>query len=294
MRAGHGSKTAEQNALFRTLESQRPADERLLDDPLARAFLSWPLAQVADFARRSSGHRLVVGLIDRRWPGVRTSLVARSRLIDEMINSIVDDGTKQVVLLGAGYDSRPYRLPALQGRTVFEVDHPDTQAHKRAAIERAKLDAAFDVRFVPTDFHLDHLEAAMVDAGYRSDEPALFLWEGTTNYLTEPVVDATLRWCAGAAAGSHLVFTYIHRDVLTDPERFLGADRVFRTIERHGEAMTFGMLPDELPGYLADRGLTLVSDVGAADYRELYYGAAARQIQGHEFYRVAYARRASR
>lgn len=290
MRAGEASRTAEYNALFRTLESQRPVTERQLDDPLARAFLSRPLALVAGVSRLGALHRLVVRVIDGRWPGVRSSVVARTRLIDDTIDAVLDDGLGQMVVLGAGYDTRPSRLPSLRGRTVFEVDHPDTQARKRAVLERAAPNGSAGVRFVPTDFDLGHLDTAMAAAGYRSSVPALFLWEGVTNYLSEPVVDATLRWCAGAAAGSHLVFTYVHRDLFTDPGGFAGADRAQRTIRRQGEPMTFGMLPEDLPGYLADRGLRLESDIGCAEYRQRYYGAAARALRGHEFYRVAHAR----
>ncbi len=290
MRTGHASRTAEYNALFRALESQRRDGERLFDDPLARAFLTPPLAQVADVARVRAGHRLVVSLIDRRWPGPRTSVVARTRLIDDTIDALLDGGTDQVVVLGAGYDSRPYRLPALRERRVFEVDHPDTQRHKRAVVERTGAGAGVDVRFVPTDFHLGRLDDAMTAAGFEPGAPTLILWEGTSNYLTGPVVEDTLRWCARAAAGGHLIFTYIHRDALTHPERFTGADRSVRTIGRHGEAWTFGMEPEELPTRLARLGLSLESDVGAADFRELYFGEEARTMRGHEFYRVATAR----
>lgn len=119
--------------------------------------------------------------------------------------------------------------------------------------------------------------------------PTLFLWEGTTNYLTADAVDATLRWCAAAAAGSHLVFTYIDEDVLTDPGRYHGADRVLSTVDRTGERMTFGLPPATLDTYLADRGLTLVGDEGTAAFRRRFYGAEAESQRGHEFYRVAHA-----
>jgi O-methyltransferase involved in polyketide biosynthesis len=120
--------------------------------------------------------------------------------------------------------------------------------------------------------------------------PTLFLWEGTTNYLTADAVDATLRWCAAAAPGSHLVVTYIDEDVLTDPDRYHGAERVLATVGRTGERMTFGLPPAGLGAYLAERGLTLVSDEGAATFRRRFHGAAADAQRGHEFYRVAHAR----
>jgi methyltransferase (TIGR00027 family) len=287
MRAGRSSKTAEQNALFRALETSWPSVAESVADPLACMFLSPPLRWVAVLGRSRLAHRLVVGFIDRRWPGVRPSVVARSRLIDEIARETVSN-TGQTVLLGAGYDSRPYRLSCLRDGPVFEVDHPATQRRKRAKLEQARVSHR-DVRFVATDFHMGGLDKALAAAGFEPREPTLFIWEGVTNYLTADAVDATLRWCAGAASGSHLVFTYIDSNVLHDPSQYHRAARVLATSRRAGEAVTFGMDPEEVPTYLRERGLVLLTDTGASSYREAYYGAVARHIRGHEFYRVAHA-----
>ena len=283
MRPGRASRTAEHNALFRALEARRPAAVRLVDDPLADAFVSWR-------------HRAVLGpwhgwasrLIDRRWPGVRAAVVARTRLIDDTIGEVVGD-CDQVVVLGAGFDTRAWRLAGLAGVRVFEVDHPDTQRRKRDVLGRRGAERP-DMVFIPTDFHLGRLSTAMDAAGYDAGRPTLLLWEGTTNYLDAAAVDTTLRWCARAAAGSHLIFTYIDRAVLADPGRYEGAARTLATVRRAGERMTFGLAPEGLAGYLDERGLRLVSDTGAAGFRARYYGEAAQAMRGHEFYRVAHAR----
>jgi methyltransferase (TIGR00027 family) len=128
MRDGQASRTAEHNALFRALESDRPEHRRLFSDPLARAFLRWPYAMATGVARVPGLRRLVPRFIDRRWPGVRTSVVARTRLIDDVIAASLGEHIEQLVILGAGFDSRAYRLRGLADITVFEVDHPDTQA----------------------------------------------------------------------------------------------------------------------------------------------------------------------
>lgn len=289
VKAGRASRTAEHNALLRALEALRSSGSAPFDEPMVRAFLTWPLAQVADLARIGLLHRLVVAFIDKRWPGVRSSVVARTSWIDQTITDVLDQSMEQVVILGTGYDTRAYRLEALAGRTVFEVDHPDTQAQKRMALGRAGIEPVSDLRFVATDFNLGNLEIAIASAGYQRSLPTLFLWEGVTNYLNDTAVDATLRWCARASEGSHLIFTYIHRDVLTAPGNYAGARRVFSTLRRANETMTFGIDPAELPGYLAERQLTLVQDLGARTYRQHYYGDAASTIRGHEFYRIAHA-----
>jgi methyltransferase (TIGR00027 family) len=290
MKQGHASRTAEQNALFRALESTLPERDRLFDDPLAHSFLTWPLTAVLWLARVPRLGGVVPWYIDRRWPGVRSSVVARTSLIDDVVMTARREQVNQLVILGAGFDSRPYRLAALRDIAVFEVDHPDTQEAKRRVLRRALQEQPTGVRFVPCDFKKDDLGAVMAAAGYQASTRAFILWEGVTNYLTEEAVDATLRWCAGQAPDSILLFTYVHRDVLTRPETFLGADRLFASLEKAGERLSWGIRSEELPVFLAQRGLHLESDVGAADYRERYFGAAATKMRGHEFYHVAIAR----
>src|SRR5262247_2158145 len=108
MREGHASRTAEQNALFRALESSRPQGERICDDPLARHFLTWPFTLVMRLATIPGGAKLAASFIDRRWPGVRSSVVARTRWIDDAIAT--ENDIEQMVILGAGFDTRAYRL----------------------------------------------------------------------------------------------------------------------------------------------------------------------------------------
>src|SRR5262245_32916455 len=167
MRQGQASRTAEQNALFRALESSRPQGRRLFADPLARTFLTWPLTLVARVAVVPGIRELVPWLIDSRWPGVRSSVVARTRLIDDSIVAALAEPIEQFVILGAGFDSRAYRLPGLRRTTVFEVDHPDTQATKRSALERVLSGPPSQVRFVAVDFNQRDLASAMAAAGYR-------------------------------------------------------------------------------------------------------------------------------
>jgi methyltransferase (TIGR00027 family) len=290
MRKGHASRTAEYNALFRAIESSLPERRRLFTDPLARAFLTWPLALVAWLAVIPGLRELVPWLIDKRWPGVRSSVVARTRLIDDTIAAALREHIEQFVILGAGFDSRAYRLPGVRGLTVFEVDHSDTQTTKRQTLARVLAVLSQHVRFVAIDFNQHTLESVMAAAGYRESARTVFLWEGVTNYLTAAAVDTTLQWCARASPGSLLLFTYVHRDVLTRPSVFLGTEQLFASLAKVGEQLTFGIEPCQLSEFLATRGLSLESDVGAAEYRERYFKDAARKMRGHEFYRVALAR----
>jgi methyltransferase (TIGR00027 family) len=289
MREGQVSRTAEYMALFRALETTVPARARLFQDRYAAAFLSRHLRFVVTLAKIPFVGALIRALIDRRWPGPRTSAVARTRFIDDAAAAALDAGIDQVVILGAGFDARAYRLAAMARAVVFEVDHPSTSAAKRAAIENKIATAPTHVRFVPIDFNVERLGGVMQAAGYDARRRTLFIWEGVTNYLTEEAVDATLRWCAASAAGGRVLFTYVHKQVLIDPQAFEGARALQAALHAAGEHWTFGLDPAALPSFLAARGLQLVEDVGAADYRARYYRRAAERMRGYEFYRIAVA-----
>jgi len=282
------SRTAEYMALFRALESRRGG---LIDDPFARAFLSPPLRVAVCAARVPLLGAAVPAFIDWRWPGARTSGAARTRLIDDAIVAAVRRGMQQVVLLGAGFDARATRLRELESTRVFEVDRVATQTVKREGVVAVLGCVPEYVRFVAVDFARDWLDAALVAAGFDVAQRAVFVWEGVTNYLTASAVDTTLRFIAGTAAGTRLVFTYVDRRVLDDDAAtaFAGTTRLRALLRRSGEPWTFGLDPSTLATYLEERGLALREDVGAAEYRARYWGAASRRMRGYEFYRVAIA-----
>ena len=287
MTADRASRTAEFMALFRALESvRRPPSARLFDDRFARGFLRPSLRVVVDVSRLPAVGRAVAGYIDRRWPGARSSGIARTRLIDDLVAEALRDGIAQLVILGAGFDCRAYRIPGLERRRVFEVDHPATQETKIARLRRMLGALPPHVAFVPLDFAEQRLERALAAAGFDPSLRSLWLWEGVTNYLTEDAVDATMRQVATSAPGSRLLFTYVHRGVLDGSTVFAGTDALIATLRRAGEPWTFGIDPAQLGTFLAARGLALAADVGAADYRTRYLGEAMR---GYEFYRAALA-----
>jgi methyltransferase (TIGR00027 family) len=290
MRNGRSSRTAEYMAAFRALESSRPLDRRLFDDPFASLFVRRTTRAVLHLACLPLLDRLIPRLVDARLPGARSSGIARTRYIDDRLRSALEDGIEQVAILGAGFDCRAYRIPGVERARVFEVDHPDTQAAKRHCVRRAFPAEPTHVRYVVTDFNARRLGAAMAEAGYDSAHRTFFVWEGVTNYLTAPAVDAAFDWFAAAAQDSRVVFTYVHRRLLDEPGAFAGGEQLLRNLCRIGEPWTFGFDPAELPGYLNARGLELLEDLGATDYRTRYWSEEGRRMRGYEFYRIATAR----
>ncbi len=289
MTGERASRTAEYMAFFRALESGRPAAVRLFDDPFATHFLRPALRWAASAARRPLLGALVTRYADRRLPGARTSGIARTRVIDDAVRRLVREGVPQVVILGAGFDCRAYRLPELAAITVFELDQPVTQTMKLACLRRQLPALPANVRFVPIDFTRERLPDVLASAGFDRHRPAVFIWEGVTNYLSAAAVDAVLRYVATCAPRTHLIFTYVHRGALDDSVRFEDAPAIRRDVARLGEPWTFGLHPDEVAAYLRERGLRLEHDVGAHEYRVQCFGASKEQMKGYDFYRVAVA-----
>lgn len=286
MREKQSSRTADYVAVVRALETVRPRP-RLFEDPYAARFLRIRL--LTRLASIAPLNRAIERGLDRKFPtGHRGNAVLRTRLIDDMVEDALSQGAEQVVLLGAGHDSRAYRMPAMRGAAVFEVDHPATQEVKRARVHRhVPPEHRGHVRFVPVDLLRDSLDECLRAAGFRTTRTVV-VWEGVTNYLDAPSVDATIRWFAESTApGSGLVFTYM--DVRGLLRTGNGAGEVSDTFRNVGEPMTFGWDPDELPGYVAGHGLDLVRDLSAPEAAELYLTPVGRHDRSGVFSRIALA-----
>src|SRR5262245_17756958 len=286
------SRTAELVALYRAIESSRPAATRLFVDPLAPAFLG-PRFRWALRAYRipAIGAAVPWSIIDGHWSGPRGTVAVRTRYIDDVLDAALRRGAHQGVLLGSGFDCRSYRIPGIERTRVFEVDHPVTQQKKKAVIIRRLSAIPSHVTFVPADFSRDSLDSVMPRSGYRRDAVTLFICEGVTHYLSLEAVDTIFRHVVqNAQAGSQIVFTYIHRGLLDGSVSFAGGDDTLSAVRRVGEPYTFGFDPVALPRHPSALGLELIEDVGASEYRERFLqprGRAAEPLA--EFQRAAVA-----
>ena len=213
MRQRKPSATSTLVAFLRGLNSLGVTHVRDFSDPYAAQLLpAWPASVLRTlgwlFERHpASRERLLAGS-----RGMLDVVALRSRAIDASWAEAYHAGVRQLVILGAGLDARPYRLAELDGVSVFEVDHPATQRLKRERA-RALRSAAASHSYVPVDLREDDLGRALREAGLRTDEPSHVIWEGVTHYLPHPVTEATLAIIASLTpGGSRLVATYAEPD----------------------------------------------------------------------------------
>ena len=272
-------------ALFRALESLRPADSRLFTDPYAHLFLQGYRRWLYGVARIPGGRWTAEKLLDRSIPGARAGGIARTKWIDDEASEALATAT-QLVLLGAGFDTRAHRLAAARRVKVFELDHPETSLVKQALLADV---ASERVRYVVIDFNRQSIAEVLNRAGFDHSQPACFIWEGVTNYLAPEAIDSVLRQVRQTANGNVLLFTYVDRAVLEEPERFYKARQLLARVNSYGEPWTFGFNPGDLAAYLAERGFKLMKDSGVAEVWQAT-GRSPAATRGYEFYRVAHTR----
>lgn len=251
--------TARGIACIRALEQRKPPERRICDDPLARRMVG-PLMYLLSAIFLPYG--------DWVAPGVSGFILARTRYIDDCLRAGLAEGIRQVVILGAGLDTRAYRF-ATDAR-FFEVDHPATQRAKVERLRRVLGRLLETVRYVPLDFEHDSLDK-LLGAGYDPAAPALFLWEGVTYYLRAAAVDATLAFVARRAArGSSIVFDYAFAEALTARPLRPELRRVARAARWTGEAIVFGIAEGTAAAFLRARGFGQVEEVTAHDLEQMY------------------------
>jgi methyltransferase (TIGR00027 family) len=276
---GRPSQTAEAVCLMRASDQRRSPAERILDDPYARWFLG-PMSRAALATWEASGRW--GKLAERLSPGLTAWVLARHRYIDDCLARALDGDLAQVVLLGAGYDTRAYRFAdALRGRPVYEVDLPATSRRKaRIVATRARELPRVGVQVVEIDFQTESLRERLAGAGFREQARTFFVWEGVSMYLTREAVKATLRTvCALGGPRSEIAMDFWY--LLDEPDLVVTAHRMSpNLLYLVGEPVTFGIHPEDVGGFLDRVGLRPIEIAGAKVMEDRYVRDGRRVAPG--------------
>ncbi len=285
MKIDKASRTAQFMAFFRALETNRKENDRLFSDPYAINFLNMGLKLITKASKISFFRKLIANIIQRRIPGAFSSGLARTKYIDDLLRKTIRDKTQQVIILGAGFDTRGLRLDFLKSTPVIEIDHPNTSNFKKKILKKNMGGLPGNIVYHQIDFNEHSLDELAQQNGF--DKPTAILWEGVTNYLTDEAVEKTFSFIGRFPKSSCVIFTYVHQHILSNPSSFLGGQKLLDDLKKIEESWTFGFLPEQLSDYLRKFDLVLGEDLGATEYRNRYL--PNRIENGYEFYRVAMA-----
>lgn len=244
----------------------------MLDDPYARGFLS-----VFGRTQLSLGNLPI-------HPSVNHFVVCRHRFMDDALGQALDHPAAdepplaQVVVLGAGYDSRAYRFAdRLAGIKVFEVDHPATAARKRSILAKRQDVPTVDIEYVTIDFQTQQLDERLLSAGFQKGARTFFFWEGVSMYLRRDAVKATLQTLAELGGpGSDLTMDYWF--YLDHPSVSATAMRLSAGfLHLLAEPILFSMHPEDCPDFMRKNGWA-VAAIGTAKELERRYLPDGRRV----------------
>ena len=223
-------------------------------DPLAERLLGTDGAEILDYHRKFATVPVLAG--------ARTEVVCRSRFTEDRLAA---SGLTQYVILGAGLDTYAYRTAGAERSVVFEVDRPQSQQAKRAALRAAAIDLSSNLTFVPIDFENDHLIDTLAEFGFDATRATFVSWLGVTMYLTREAMTATVAAIGSLPPGTQVVADYMLAPHLRDDAGRAYAAAVGEATAAGGEPWVACYEPQELTDLLTGHGFSTVTHVRQAD-----------------------------
>jgi methyltransferase (TIGR00027 family) len=273
-------------AVCRLIEQSQPERAQLFNDPTVKDLVGTPIRVLMQFACMRN---FTIKRTDAILPGTYGAQICRTRFIDDAVQDALSQGIKQLAILGAGFDTRPYRLAGMEHVRVFEVDLPSVQEDKKKRLQKHFGRLPEHVTFVPIDFSTQSLEAVLTKTAFDPSTPAAFVWEGVTQYLSEEAVRQTLAFVGKSAPGSILIFTYVLKSVIERRSDIPGADNMMDYVAKNNIPWIFGLEPSHVPSFLKPFHMNPTADVGNADYQARYLKPLGRALVVTEAERIVQA-----
>ncbi len=253
--------TAVRTALWRALHTEVDAPPHVLDDRISLQ-LAGP---DPDWRQRSDMNEYAT-------PGVRASIVARARFIEDLVAEQSYHGVGQYVLLGAGLDTFAQRRPEIASRiTVFEVDQPGPQEWKRGRLVELGFGIPDSLRLVPVDFETTSWWDGLLANGFDADKLAVVASLGVSMYLTREATAATLSQSATLATGSTMAMTFMQPLELVEPDEQAMHRATDAAARASGTPFISYYAPDEIVAMARHAGFRTARHVTAADYTQRYF-----------------------
>jgi len=249
------------------VEQTFPPDQRVLNDRLAYQMLP-PVAKL--FVRLLRWQRLRDGLInlsEKSQRGIWGGMLCRKRYIDEQL-TVAASRISAIVNLGAGFDTRLYRIPIITGIPAWEVDQAVNIEAKKERLCKALGTIPAQVHLVAVDFDKEDTATVLAANGYPMGTPTFFICAAVTQYLTPAGLQQLFGFLSGAAPGSRLVFSYVRADFFEGKE-MCGWEAGYKRFVVTGIWLS-AMEPEGMPSFLSGYGWRIIEHVGYDELADRY------------------------
>lgn len=285
------SSTAEGVTAARALYHQHPDPQIRNDDYLAMQFVH---PEYYNYAIYTRDFKLGMEIVKTYRQTIVTYVNARTKHMDAILEAAGKDGIRQMVNLGAGYDSRAYRYhKAMPDVRFFEIELPWMVVEKKRRVKEVLGEVPDYVTFVPIDFNTQNIPDELTRAGYDPTLKTLFLWEGVTYYISGAAVNATLDFIREKSPpGSSVVFDYMTLgSIQGDWKKYPDTRRLSFYVKYKGEPFVFGIPEGQEQQWIEQRGLKMVSDLDREALEERYLTMSNGELVGRSTsaFRIMYA-----
>jgi methyltransferase (TIGR00027 family) len=269
-RAAAADSTAVRVALWRALHVQVDAPPHVLEDEIGLRL-----------AAPDAGWRQRPDMDRAGTRGYRAGVVARARLIEDLLSEQADRGIAQYVLLGAGLDTFAQRRPQLASRlTIFEIDQPGASAWKRQRLIDLHFGMPPWLRLVPVDFEAGQSWWRQITAaGFDAGQPAVVASTGVSMYLSHEANLATLRQIATLAGGTTLAMTFLLPLDLIDPGERPQHEALHQRARASGTPFISFYRPADMLALAHEAGFRRADHVSTADLTERYFSGRTDDLR---------------
>lgn len=261
------SRTAEFNCMFRAAsyyekDARYKSDDYIAPKLVPKFFM--PVIKIGVF--RSLFNRFFP-------PGMYEYVIARTKFIDSIFKRAVLNEFDQIVIFGAGFDSRGIRFADLNKKTnIFELDIPITQEAKIKQIKKRGVELNPNIVFISIDFNKESIEDKLLESGFKKNQKSLFILEGLLYYLSSQSVDNIFNVINKLAGNkSEVVFDYIYASVLREENLYYGESEVFKGVKKENEPWRFGIEKGEIKSFLDGKNLKLIQNLNSEDLEKEFF-----------------------
>jgi len=265
-----GSITAESLALIRAKESALKPEERICYDPYAIKFVNPELLQI--YARMSPETvKRMQDSYESQFPGHKNALITRVRYFDDQVKDSISKGFTQIVIFGAGYDTRAYRIDGISKIKVFEIDLPDIQKRKKSKIKEIFGSLPAHVTYLPVDLSNTSFKEAFQGSNFDFQQKTLYLMEGLILYIPPEQVRVLFSSIISQSTQrSAILFDSVDKGIIDGSDQSPYAMNLRDQMSRMGEPFVFGIRKGDEEKYMKNIGFKNIQVITHEEYRSLY------------------------